>query len=427
MYVSLAGAGHVGSSVIRILRENSDSISVNCGRQIDICSIAVRDLDAAKKRLPSEYSSLITDSSIKSAQHEKADVFIELMGGDINQCKLSIDAALSCGKSVVTANKALLSEFGDEIFDLAYKCNKDVLFEAAICGCIPIVKTLRESLSGDSVIEVVGIMNGTCNYIMTKMSEKSMSFSDALSEAQKHGYSESDPSLDIDGVDVAHKISLIARLAFGDDIKIKDFLVRGIRDFDLSVFDYANKFGFTIKLLARVKLIDNAISISVEPTLIPINHPLASVSGTMNAVSILSKYSGETMYYGAGAGGDATAVSVVSDLMDIARQKTAPRFNIASNKHDLVSCDNFSSSFFLKFKVCDKPSVLHDITCAFADDDISIKAIIHNKSPDGKEHDIVILLHENKRSKVFSALDKINKKVSVLSDTIILPIKNFSD
>ncbi len=426
LHISLAGAGTVGSAVIRLLRENADSIAANCGRRLEVCSIAVRDVARAKKRLPKECASLITDSWKNAAEHPQSEVVVELMGGDSAECGACIKTALAGGKSVVTANKALLAEFGDEIFPAARAAERPVAFEAAIAGCIPIVKTLRESLCGDKVEEVAGIINGTCNYIISAMSRDGTPFAEALSDAQKCGYAEADPTLDIDGIDAAHKIALIARLAFGANIKPKDFLVSGVRDFDPCALKYAAQFGFAIKLLAQAIRTKDGVAISVEPTLIPREHPLASIGGAMNAVSVLSHYAGETMYYGAGAGGDATAVAVVADLMDIARQTTSPEPNGGKDAPTAAPADDFCAPFFLRLRVLDKPGVLAEIAGTLAAENISIEAIHQNESAPGREVDIIMLLHENTRGRVRRAAASITKMDSVFGDILILPIRRFT-
>lgn len=425
LQVSLAGAGTVGGAVIRLLRENGDSIAASCGRHLEVCSIAVRDIASARERLPAECASLLTDSWKESAEHPKAEIFIELMGGDSRECGECIKAALSGGKSVVTANKALLAEYGEEIFAAARSAKKPVSYEAAIAGCIPIVKTLRESLCGDEVKEVAGIINGTCNYIISEMSREGTPFTDALSDAQKKGYAEADPTLDIDGIDAAHKIALIARLAFGANIKPKDFLVSGVRDFDRRALEYASQFGFVIKLLAQARRTKEGVAISVEPTLIPREHPLASIGGAMNAVSVLSRYAGETMYYGAGAGGEATAVAVVADLMDIARRTSSPEPNGANNAPKAAPIDDFCAPFFLRLRVLDQPGVLANIAGTLAAENISIEAIHQNESAPGREVDIIMLLHENTRGRVRRAADSIKGMDTVFGDILILPIRRF--
>lgn len=422
--VALAGAGVVGAGVLRMLELHADRIAARCGRRIEVCAIGVRNVAAAKKRLPNRYAPLLKSGWRAATQHPDADAVAELMGGETEAGKC-VKTALAEGKSVATANKALLASRGDDIFAAARKARRPVAFEAAVAGCIPAVKTLREALAGDDVSEVAGIINGTCNHIISKMTSEGVNFNDALADAQRLGYAEADPSLDIDGVDSAHKIALMARLAFGASPATGDFWVSGLRGFDLRDVHYAGQFGFCIKLLAQARREPEGIALSVQPTLLPKTHPMSSVSGAMNAILAKSAFAGETMYYGAGAGGDATAVAVVSDLMDIARNSAALQMSDNGSPPPPLPASEFRAPYFLRLRVLDKPGVLANIAGALAKQSVSIEAIHQNESAPGHQVDIVLLLHEVNRGRVDRAAQAILQSDCVFGDAVIMPIQRF--
>ena len=423
--VALVGAGTVGGGVLQLLRANADGIAERCGRRIEVCVIAVREPDKARSRLSAADAALLTADWRQAATHPQADVVVELMGGE-NEAGECIKTALAGGKSVVTANKALLAARGEEIFAAARAAGKPVAFEAAVAGCIPIVKTLREALAGDDISAVAGIINGTCNYIITAMSERGINFAAALAEAQSLGYAEADPTLDIDGVDAAHKIALIARLAFNARPSINAFPVVGLRDFDLCDIRHAAQFGFCVKLLAQARRVGDAVALSVQPTLVAKEHPLSTVGGAMNAVLVRSAFAGETLYYGAGAGGAPTAAAVAADLLDIARRQAAPYPENSGSTPPLTPPENFSAPHFLRLQVLDQPGVLANITGTLAEQNISIEAIHQNESAPKKEVSIIILLHETARGQVDAAIRRIEQQDAVFGKIVVMPIYRFT-
>lgn len=424
--VALAGAGVVGTSVLRLLSRHSDLIAARCGRRIEVCAVAVRDVAAARKRLPEEFVPLLAAGWQHAAAHPEADITVELMGGETDAYEC-VKTALTHGKAVVTANKALLASHGDEIFAAARAAKKPVAFEAAIAGCIPVVKTLREALAADDVYEVAGIINGTCNHILSAMTGEGKTFAEALADAQARGYAEADPALDIDGADSAHKIALIARLAFNARPLLSEFLTAGLRDFDLRDVHYAGYFGFCIKLLAQARREKcGSIALSVQPTLLARAHPMAAVGGAMNAILARSVFAGETMYYGAGAGGDPTAAAVVADLIDIARGNDALQMRHDDDAPSLIAPSDFRAPYFLRLRVLDKPGVLAEITGALAAQQVSIEAIHQNESAPGQQVDIVMLLHENSRGRVDAAAAAIENLKTVFGNAVIMPIQRFN-
>lgn len=424
MRVALAGGGTVGGGVLHLLRDNAELIAARCGRRIEACAVAVRDVEKAKKRLP-EFAPLFVRGWKEAVAHPAAEAVVELMGGE-DDAAACIKAALKGGKAVVTANKALLAARGDEIFSAAREAGQPVAFEAAIAGCIPAVKTLREALAADEIHEVAGVVNGTCNYIVSSMSDNGESFDDALAQAQDLGYAEADPSLDIDGDDSAHKIALIARLAFGARIAPGSFDVSGVRGLDLRDVEYAAQFGFSVKILAQARRMNGSVAVAVQPTLVPRAHPMAAIGGAMNAVLVRSAFAGETLYYGAGAGAQPTAAAVAADLVDVARGSSALRADCAGGESpSLLPPEEFSAPHFLRLRVLDRPGALAGIAGALAEQNASIEAIRQNESAPGKEVDVVLLLHETTRGRANAAVRAIEERGLALGKTVVMPIKRF--
>ena len=417
--VAIIGAGTVGGGVLRLLRENQEAIKARSGCEFKITAIVVRDVKAAKKRLPPDEAKLLSNDWNNCVNDDATDIVVELIGG-LEDAKECIKSALKSGKSVVTANKALLAENGEELF----AAGRVIAYEAAVAGCIPVVKILREALAGDSIIEVCGIINGTCNYILSAMAKQGMSFTEALAKAQQYGYAEADPSFDINGIDAAHKLALIARLAYGVSPTMAEIHTSGLKDIDCKELRYAAQFGFTIKLLALARLHNEHLELSVQPMLVTKEHPLSAVDGVMNAVTVNTRYAGETMYYGAGAGALPTASAVVADIIDIARRNGAQNGNISISKTlSLLSHEEAQMPYYLRLRVFDIPGVLADITRILADSQISIEAIYQKESIPEQEVDVIMLLHETANGLLKAAIAKVENLNTVASGVIVLPIK----
>ncbi|MBE8157886.1 MAG: homoserine dehydrogenase [Betaproteobacteria bacterium] len=422
LFVAVAGAGTVGGEVLRLLHQNADLIAARCGRRAEVCAVGVRNAEKARAQFP-EYADLVVQGWEKAAKHPKAEIVLELMGGE-TEARACIQTALADGKAVVTANKALLAADGGAVFAAANAAKKPVAFEAAVAGCIPIVKILRESLAADKITEITGIINGTCNYITSAM-DRGMAFCDALADAQKLGYAEADPSLDIDGDDAAHKIALISRLAFNARPAIGSFPVEGVRGFNLADIKYAAQFNFSIKLLANAHYDGRRVSLSVRPTLVSKKHPISAVDNSMNAVLVKSVFSGETMYYGAGAGGAPTAVAVVGDLIDIARKNCALFMPSDSAPPPITPAAKLRAPYFMRLRVLDRPGVLAKITGILAAENISIEAMHQNEAAPGCKVDIIILLHETARGYLDAAVHKIEQSDAVFGAAAVFPIRRF--
>lgn len=422
--LGLLGAGVVGSGVIRVLERNRDEIWRRTGRMLTITHIASKNIDQVRETFGSAYE--YTEDLKAVTTHPDIDVVIELMGGTTH-AKDAILSAIESGKHVVTANKALLAVHGTEIFAAAQKKQVIVAFEAAIAGGIPIVKAVREGLAANRIEWVAGIINGTTNYILSEMREKGVDFDVALKGAQALGYAEADPTFDIEGVDAAHKITLLSSLAFGVPIQFDKAYIEGITKLQQTDIQYAEKMGYCLKLLGITKQTDKGIELRVHPTLIPAKRLMANVSGAMNAVLVKGDAVGATLYYGQGAGSEPTASAVIADLVDIARMQTSDMSHRVpylaflpdnlSNK-TVLPMDEVVTSYYLRLRVCDEPGVLSEITQILAQQGISIDAVIQRQSDkvsqEGENQtDLVILTHDIFEKAMNSALAKIEKLPSI--------------
>lgn len=413
--LGLLGSGVVGSGVIRVLERNSKEIRRRSGRTLQIVRVATREVEQAKKLFGSAYQ--YTDNLDEVATAADVDVVIELIGGT-TRAKEVILAAIRAGKHIVTANKALLAEHGMEIFAAAREKGVIVAFEAAIAGGIPIVKALREGLSANRIQWVAGIINGTTNYILSEMREKGVDFKSALKAAQALGYAEADPTFDIEGVDAAHKITLVAALAFGVPIQFGKAYIEGISELETVDIRYAEKLGYRVKLLGITKAVEQGIELRVHPTLVPERRLIADVSGAMNAVVVHGDAVGTTLYYGQGAGSEPTASAVIADLVDIARMAQAPSaFQVpylafqpgALSDARVLPMEEVVTSYYLRLRVADEAGVLAQVTRILADQQISIDAVIQRESDEvssasENQTDLIILTHDTKEMAMNQAI-----------------------
>ena len=396
--IGLLGLGTVGGGTLALLARNGDEIARRAGRPIRVTHASVRD--ASRPRGPlAEHVHLLADP-FELVHHPQIDIVAELIGG-IEPARALVLAAINAGKHVVTANKALIAHHGNEIFDAARRAGVAVGFEAAVAGGIPIIKTLREGLAGNRIQGLAGIINGTSNYILTQMRDAGLDFATALADAQRLGYAEADPGFDIDGVDAAHKLSILAAIAFGMPLCFDQVHVEGIRDLSAVDVDYAGQLGYRLKLLGIARRTDSGVQLRVHPTLLPQRHLLAQVDGVINSVLVDSDALGQSLYYGAGAGAGPTASAVVADLVDIARALTIDpehRVPYLAFHHDrlealpILPIDAVETAFYLRLTALDRPGVLADVTRILADQHISIEAILQKEPPPGESHVAVILL-----------------------------------
>ena len=395
--VGLIGLGTVGQGVVSVLRENAAEIARRVGRPVIVTHASARDINKARP-ITMDGITLVADA-MSIARDADVDVVVEVIGGSTT-AKEVILAALARGKPVVTANKALLAEEGNAIFSAALKAGVPVAFEASVAGGIPIIKAIREGLAGNRIESLAGIINGTCNYILTQMTVKGQPYAEALADAQKLGYAEADPTFDVEGVDAAHKLTILASIAFGMPLSFSGVACEGISKVTAQDITLAGTLGYRIKLLGIAKRADTGVELRVHPTLIPDDHLLAKVDGVLNSVVVQGNAVGQIGFYGRGAGGNATASAVIADLVDVARslggdmrhQVPALAFQPeAVNALPLLPIDQIESSFYVRLRVADEPGVLKALTGILAAHDISIEAILQ-KEPRGGEDATVALI-----------------------------------
>lgn len=421
--IGLLGAGVVGSGVINVLKRNAEEIKRRTGRSLQVVHIGTLNIDRAKKQFGSDYHYTSDLDEIVTA--DDVDVVIELIGGT-TRAKEVVLKAIEAGKHVVTANKALLAEYGMEIFSAAKKKGVIVAFEAAVAGGVPIVKALREGLTANEIQWVAGIINGTTNYILSEMRSKGVSFDEALKGAQALGYAEADPTFDIEGVDAAHKLAIVSALAFGVPIQFSKVYVEGISHLETSDIMYAESLGYRVKLLGITKRVACGIELRVHPTLIPKERLIANVEGAMNAVVVNGDAVGTTLYYGKGAGSEPTASAVIADLIDIARMEDAdPEHQVpylsfcldALSSEPILPMGDVVTGYYLRLRVADEAGVLAQITRILADNQISIDAVIQRESSavgSAKDQtDLVILAHDTRECAMNKAIEAMEALPSV--------------
>ena len=410
--VGLLGLGVVGGGTWKVLNQNADEIARRAGRRIEVAAVAVRDVEKAQALIGDHIQ--ITTDGMDVVLNPDIDVVVELVGGD-TLAKDWVMQAIEQGKHVVTANKALLATHGNEIFAAAQQKNVMVGFEAAVAGGIPIIKAMREGLTANRIQWLAGIINGTTNFILSEMRSRGLSFADALADAQRLGYAEADPTFDIEGVDAAHKLSLLSSLAFGVPVQFEKAHIEGITTLAADDIAHAERLGYTVKLLGITRAREQGIELRVHPTLVPSDSMLANVQGAMNAVMVHGDAVGPTVYYGAGAGELPTASAVVADLVDVARLFDAahdhrvPYLAFQQNAMadtPILAMEDVHSSYYLRLRVEDRPGVLADIARILADSSISIGSMFQEPAVND-ETDIIFLTHEAREGDIEKAILKI--------------------
>jgi len=419
--VGLLGIGTVGSGVWDVLNRNADEIQRRAGRAIRISLVADKDVRRARS-IVGKGARVIADG-FSLVREKGVDIVVELIGGTTIAKELVLDA-IRRGKHVVTANKALLAAHGNEIFKAAQKAGVMVAFEASVAGGIPIIKALREGLAANRIEWIAGIINGTSNFILSEMRARGLPFAAVLKEAQKKGYAEADPSFDIEGVDAAHKLTILSALAFGIPMQFSKAYTEGITKLTQEDIRYAEELGYRIKLLGITKRVARGIELRVHPTLVPARRLIANVEGVMNAILVKGDAVGATMYYGAGAGSQPTASAVVADLVDVTRLITAdPEHRVPhlAFQPDRLATDpilpigEVQTSYYLRMRVKDRPGVLADVTRILADRRISIDAMVQKEPGEGESRvDIVMLTHRALEKNVDAAMAKIEKLPTVV-------------
>ncbi len=426
IYVGLLGVGTVGGGTYTVLKRNQQEITRRTGRNIIIRMVA--DLDQEKARhLTAGDDVIVTSDALEVARHPDIDIVVELMGGQ-TIAKQAILEAIAHDKHVITANKALLANHGNEIFAAAQQRNVIVAFEAAVAGGIPIIKALREGLAANHIEWIAGIINGTSNFILSEMRSKGLDFPTVLAKAQQLGYAEADPTYDIEGIDAAHKITIMSALAFGIPVRFDQAYIEGITKLANDDIRYAEELGYRIKLLGITKRTASGIELRVHPALIPVKRLIANVEGVMNAIIAKGDAVGPTLYYGAGAGAEPTASAVIADLVDVTRLLTSSpehRVPVLAFLPELLSdtpivpMEAVETAYYLRFQVLDKPGVLADITRILADNHISINAMIQKEHADKEDKvNIIMLLHRTREKNVNTAIEKI-QSLPAMADKII--------
>ncbi len=422
--VGLLGIGIVGGGTFTVLQRNQEEISRRAGCLITMKMVADKAVDKAKAIVGG--SAIVTADAREVVDNPDIDIVVELIGGT-GVAKELILRAIANGKHVVTANKALLAQHGNEIFLAAQKKDVMVAFEAAVCGGIPIIKSLREGLTANRIEWIVGIINGTSNFILSEMREKGAGFDDVLKEAQRLGYAEADPTFDVEGIDAAHKLTIMAAIGFGIPMQFSAVYTEGISRLTQEDIRYAEELGYRIKLLGIAKRKAQGIELRVHPTLIPERRLIANVEGVMNAVLVKGDAVGQTMYYGAGAGAEPTASAVVADLVDVARMLTAdPEHRVPHlafqpdqlSNTPILPMGEVETAYYLRLRVYDRPGVLADITRILADLGISIEAMVQKEPREGEDWvNIIMLTHLTVEKHVNAAIAKI-EALPVVADKV---------
>jgi homoserine dehydrogenase len=419
--LGIAGLGTVGTGLLQLLAQHGPRLAQSVGRSIEVVGVSARS--RSKKRAVALEGIEWFDDPARLATDTSIDVFVELIGGENGAAKGAVEAALEAGKHVVTANKALLAKHGTELARLAEKRGVALNFEAAVAGGIPVIKTLREALAGNQIRRVYGILNGTCNYILTQMQEKHRSFGDVLEEAQAKGYAEADPTFDIDGFDTAHKLTLLTSLAFGTRVAFDQIDVEGIRTISQADIEAAGDLGYRIKLLGVALMTESGIEQRVHPAMVPKHSAIAEVSGVTNCVAIDGDYCGNLLLAGAGAGAKATASAVAGDILDIARGNRPAPFGVPAAKlkpYTRAGLGQHQGAYYVRLAVYDRPGAMASIAGRMGERGVSLESIVQRRPrgaqpgidarpKPGAPTTVILITHETTEEAMRSALEAIHK------------------
>lgn len=424
--IGIAGLGTVGAGVVKLLAEHGRLLSVRGGRPLKIVAVSARskarkrDIDLSGMRWEKDPMALATAPDI--------DVVVELIGGSGGVARRLVQKALASGKHVVTANKALLALHGTELAALAEKKQRSLAFEAAVAGGIPIIKALREGLVGNRVKRLYGILNGTCNYILTTMRETGRDFDVVLAEAQAAGYAEADPTFDVDGIDAAHKLAVLTGAAFGARVDFAGVHVEGIRRVTSMDIEFAQELGYRIKLLGLARETRNGIEQRVHPCMVPLDTPIAHIEGVFNAVVVEGDFVGTTMFQGRGAGQGPTASAVVADLVDVARGRHMPAFVVPAEKlatKKASPMDRHVGAYYMRLMVQDRPGVIAAVSGALAKERISLESMLQRGRSESGEVPVVLTTHETEEAAMRRALARIAKLGAVAEEPCVIRIEAF--
>jgi homoserine dehydrogenase len=422
--VGVAGLGTVGGGLLNLLHANADIVAARAGRPIVVTAVSARD--RSRDRGLNLAGLTWHDDPVALAADADVDVVVELIGGSEGPGRALVEAAIAAGKPVVTANKALMAVHGGELAASAETAGVALAFEAAVAGGIPAIKALREGLAANNITRVAGILNGTCNYILTVMRDQGSDFPDVLADAQRLGYAESDPSFDIDGIDAAHKLAILAALAFGRPVDFNSVHVEGIRAISALDIGFAGELGYRIKLLGIARQTDAGIEARVHPCMVPHTAPIARVDGVFNAVVAEGDFVGRVMLEGRGAGAGPTASAVAADLIDIARGRHTPVWGAHSGALSAappVPMSAHVGAYYLRLMVVDRPGVIADITAELRDQGVSLESMIQRGRSAGEAVPVVLVTHETRESAMRSALERISTLAAVMEAPAMIRIE----
>jgi len=438
VHLGIVGGGTVGGGVFQGVQRNGALMASRLGIRLNVAKVAVRDLK--KKRPVSVPAGRLTTKWREVVEDPRVQIVVELMGGTKTAREVTL-RAFELGKPVVTANKALISEHGEELFAAASKHDVNFYYEAAVAGGIPIIKVLREGLIGNRITRLYGILNGTCNYILTRMKNEGVGYADVLAEAQRLGYAEADPALDVGGIDASHKAGILASLAHGFWVNPKQIYVEGVDKINQLDIRFAEQLGYTIKLLAIVKRDDAKgrkangvcppVQVTVCPTLVPNTHVMASVNDVFNAVFVRGDIVGDTLYYGRGAGQDATASAVLSDLADAAldlkfgAQNRIPPFVPHEHDGSVKPLGEVVTAFYIRLNVVDRPGVMANVAAVLAKNGIGISSVIQPEGHEGKSVPLMLMIHDASYAAMQKALKEISKLPAVKGRPVMYPVEHF--
>lgn len=436
--LGIAGLGTVGAALVGLLEQKQKIIKQKCGRDIIITAVSARSKKNKEKIIKNKKWFKNPEQLAKS---KDIDVFVELIGGEDNPALNSVKAALQTGKPVITANKALLAKHGFKLAEIAEKNKLPILYEAAVAGAIPITRTMRQSLAADNIQRVMGILNGTCNYILTQMEKEKIKFQDALKQAQKLGYAEANPTFDVDGFDTAHKITILARLAFAQKIKSENVEVEGIRNITPQDIQAAKELGYRIKLMGITQINKNTVDTRVHPALIPLNSPIAEISGATNMVWVESDRAGTIMLSGQGAGGEPTASAVAGDICDVAAIINNPATPVFAQpikkfkEHKNKIKENKQNEFFIHINVPDRPGMMAKITGCMAKQNISLESIVQHRGENkknkkdgkGEIRPIILMTHLCAQKEMNKAIKDMKAKGCFVAKAQVIRIEKINN
>ncbi|HEX7968166.1 MAG TPA: homoserine dehydrogenase [Stellaceae bacterium] len=423
--IAIAGLGTVGVGTVQLLQRNAALLERRAGRRLTISAVSARD--KRRRRGVDLSSARWYDDAVAMAADPDVDVVVELIGGSDGIAREVVASALAHGKHVVTANKALLAHHGAELARLAEGRGLALAFEASVAGGIPILKALREGLAANNVLRIYGILNGTCNYILTTMRETGRDFHDVLAEAQRLGYAEADPSFDIDGVDAAHKLALLAAVAFGWAVDFQGVHVEGIRHVSALDIEFADELGYRIKLLGLARLTEHGLEQRVHACMVPRAAPIAHVDGVFNAVVVEGDFAGRVMLEGRGAGAEPTASAVVADLLDIAVGRRSPSFALPAamlQARPTAPMARHQGAYYIRLMVVDRPGVIADVAAAMRDEQVSMEQMIQRSRAPGEAVPVVLTTHETEEAAMRRALDRIGRLGTVLEPPRMIRVED---